>query len=324
MDEKQLLSAYRNIQPYLNEWGGQVDRIICSVLEPLRKDNRLKIPPSFRPKDETSFIAKAFYRKKAYREPLHQIEDKIGTRVVMLTTADVSEVSSLLMAYDGWQVWKDRDPFDAIQNAPNTFDYQSIHLIVKPVKSAGFCPENVVDLLTCEIQIRTLLQHAYAEISHDSTYKGPYKNDREIQRKLAKSMALMEATDDYFCDIFKLMNDVKRKDRLYLDELSNRFLDVRPEFKREQTDIVLTNYVFELLSARDVSLPDLDKFLVQKSREIAPYIQANQSMLFKQPVILLIAYFLYNHTNFLKTNWPLNHEALLSVMNGFGYSTEMA
>lgn len=318
------MSNYRGIQEHLNNWGKLVDQTILSILDSLIKDNRLKIPPSFRAKDETSFITKALYRKKPYKDPLLNIEDKIGTRVVMLTTADVSEVSALLMAYEQWVPKKDRDPFDAIKNRPDVFDYQSIHLVVKPLENNGIFPENVVNLLTCEIQIRTLLQHAYAEISHDSTYKGPHKNDREIQRKLAKSMALMEATDDYFCDIFKLMNDVKRKEQLYLDELSNRFLDVRPDFTKEQADTVLTKLVFELLADRDVSLTDLDRFLAKKQEEIVPYIQANQSLLFRQPVILLIAYFLYNQPNFLRNNWPLNHEAFLSVRNGFGYSAEAA
>ena len=68
---------------------------------------------------------------------------------------------------------------------------------------------SVKPYLTCEIQIRTLLQHAFAEVSHDSTYKGPYKNDKGILRHLAKSMALMEATDDYFCNIFSLTSDEK-------------------------------------------------------------------------------------------------------------------
>jgi putative GTP pyrophosphokinase len=324
LNEEQLLSDYRQVKPYLDEWGKLVDQTIISLLEPLIKDHRLKIFPSFRSKDESSFIAKAFYRKKPYTHPLLQIEDKIGTRVVMLTSDDVSEVAELLMSYKGWHAKKDRDPSETIKNTPEVFDYQSIHLVVKPLEKGSIFDENVVNLLTCEIQIRTLLQHAYAEISHDSTYKGPYKGDREIQRKLAKSMALMEATDDYFCNIFKLMNDVERKEGLYLNELSNRFLGVRPDFSKEQTDITLASLVFELLTKHDVPLQVLDRFIAKKGDELTVCIQANQSMLFKQPVILLIAYFLYNHIHFLKSNWPLNHEALTGVMNGFGYSAEMA
>lgn len=323
MDERQLLDAYRKLVPDLTEWGKWVDQTILTVLEPFEQEHRLKIQPRFRMKDEPSFISKALYRKKSYTDPLLKIEDKIGTRVVMLTTADVNEVADLLMAYAGWQVKKDRDPREDIENSPNIFDYQSIHLVVQPSKNSGLFDDNVVNLLTCEVQIRTLLQHAYAEVSHDSTYKGPYKNDREIQRKLAKAMALMEATDDYFCEIFTLMTDQGRRYRLYLEELSSRFLSVRPEFTREQTDITLTDLVFELLAQQDVPLSEIDKFMVKREQEIKPCIQANRSLLFRQPVILLIAYLLYEHQGFLKTNWPLNADALQSVMTGFGYSTEV-
>lgn len=324
MNEEQLLASYREIIPTLADWGCTVDNMIMQILEPFERDRRLKIAPKFRPKNEVSFISKALYKKRAkpYTNPLLDIEDKVGTRIVMLTSSDIDEVATLLMAHEGWRIKKDRDPNIEMHNAPYMFDYQSIHLIVRPLENSSKFPENVVNLLACEVQIRTLLQHAYAEVSHDSTYKGPYRNDREIQRKMAKSMALMEATDDYFCDIFKLMTDEKRKYRLYLDELSSRFLSVKPSFKKEQVDITVSDLVFELLAQKDISLQDLDRFLAQNESELTPYIQRNRSFLFSQPVILLIAYFLYNHRNFLKSNWPLNYDALVNVMNGFGYSTE--
>ena len=82
-----------------------------------------------------------------------------------------------------------KDIDQEIEDKPNIFDYQSSHIVVRPLESDNNFSTELINSLTCEIQIRTLLQHAFAEVSHDSTYKGPYKNDKEILRRLAKAMA---------------------------------------------------------------------------------------------------------------------------------------
>ncbi|TOO37902.1 (p)ppGpp synthetase, partial [Vibrio parahaemolyticus] len=53
----------------------------------------------------------------------------------------------------------------------------------------------------CEIQVRTLLQHAYAELTHDAVYKAKTVVEPEVHRTVAKSMALIETTDDFFSDV---------------------------------------------------------------------------------------------------------------------------
>jgi putative GTP pyrophosphokinase len=46
----------------------------------------------------------------------------------------------------------------------------------------------------CEIQVRTILQHAYAQMAHGSVYKPnislPHENERKVRRALAKGSAL--------------------------------------------------------------------------------------------------------------------------------------
>ena len=60
-------------------------------------------------------------------------------------------------------------------------------------------------------------------MSHDNVYKGPFKNDKSISRHLAKSMALMEAADDYFCRIFELMTNKERPHNAYFEHLLTLF-----------------------------------------------------------------------------------------------------
>ncbi|MGY4460834.1 hypothetical protein [Bradyrhizobium sp. LB13.1] len=53
----------------------------------------------------------------------------------------------------------------------------------------------------CEIQVRTLLQHAYSELTHDTIYKPNVQATPSLKRSAAKSMALIEATGDYFAKV---------------------------------------------------------------------------------------------------------------------------
>lgn len=47
---------------------------------------------------------------------------------------------------------------------PEVFSYQSDHFILMPCE--GYDSPKDINVLTCEVQVRTLLQHAYSEVSH--------------------------------------------------------------------------------------------------------------------------------------------------------------
>lgn len=317
--ENAILNAFSEIESSLNGWGKHVDDELSELLEPFRKDNSLKIQPKFRLKDRMSFLIKALYRDKCYADPILQIEDKIGTRIVMLTTSDVEKVTDLIKAHRGWQYKIGRDYNDERQKAPELFAYQSMHLTVWPNSEYLGDPE-LVKKLTCEIQIRTLLQHAYAEISHDSSYKGPYKNDREMLRILAKSMALMESTDEYFCRIFDMMTDPERKYSNYLNELIQRFKRFAPNYTYDASQSDLIDSIFSLLKEKDVHLEELTTFISKNENLLKGAINSKNGFLFQQPTILLIAYYLEHWDEFLERNWPLSSDALDDVYQSLGVS----
>jgi hypothetical protein len=53
-------------------------------------------------------------------------------------------------------------------------------------------------LLKFELQIRSILQHAWAEIEHDLQYKTKEAIPRELQRRFARLSGLLELADDEF------------------------------------------------------------------------------------------------------------------------------
>lgn len=318
-NETDLLLAFRELAPMLDKWGSQVDSLL---IERALGDigDAVKIAPSYRRKDEKSFIFKSLYRKKQYNNPLLDIEDKVATRIVVLKSTDIKLVEDRIKNSEFWDFKVSKEIHREIEDKPQLFDYQSFHMIVWPNdKCEKFLPDQK-PFLSCEIQVRTLLQHAFAEISHDSTYKGPYKNDKSIIRHMAKSMALMEATDDYFCKIFEIMSDETKAFSNWLTELTEQFREFRPDFDKASIDLPLTDLVFELLLEKPVDINDLKAFVQKHNGRIAAIIKNVKNSLVSQPVFLLIFYYLINHRTFLIENWPLNHESLKLVFFSAGES----
>lgn len=319
--ENKIITEFQSLYDSLNKWGGMVDKYIMQILNAKAEiKDHIKIPPKYRLKDEKSYLGKAIYRNKGYKNHLLEIEDKIGTRIILLKSDEVIQVSEILMQQQLWQAKKTKGIFDFIPENANNFDYQSIHLVCIPPADSTDFPKEQIPHLACEIQIRTLLQHAFAEISHDSTYKGVYKNDTDIIRKLAKSMALMEATDDYFLEVFEMMTDEKRYYNNYLKELIKLYQIFVPAFTINELDKKLTETIFELLPLIKVAIEALTKFTQTNENDIKILLENSKSLIAQQPVIILIAYYIINAPNSLKTNWKLSDDILKNLFTSMGHS----
>lgn len=308
-NENQILEEFKLLKADLNTWGEQIDSyLIKSLLKEMIENQSIKISPKFRIKDDKSYLNKALYRKKVYPNPIINIEDKIGTRIIVLKSDDILIAQNLILQSDYWDSKMAKSLDQGISDQPKMFDYQSVHITVQPKSDNQNFNADSIPKLTCEIQIRTLLQHAFAEVSHDSTYKGPYKNDKEIIRRLAKSMALMEATDDYFCNIFEMMSDQKRTYSQYSNELERLFKEFQPKF--DKIDIVLTDTIFELLEYDFISIQEIETYVERNKTKIKKYIREPNGLLFQQPVILLILTFLNKDRFTFSQNWPLDQDLL--------------
>lgn len=321
--EEEIFIQFESLKPELKNWGEMVDGILIdTILKDMISEHLIKILPSYRLKDDKSYLFKALYRKKKYPNPIENIEDKIGTRIVVLKSDDIKIVQQRILGFKDWQSKLTKNIDQEIEDKPNIFDYQSSHIVVCPTIGNEHFSAEISNSLTCEIQIRTLLQHAFAEVSHDSTYKGPYKNDKEILRRLAKAMALMEATDDYFCNIFSMMSDEKRHYSLYLSELINLFKQFNKEFDNNELNHFLTENIFDLLELQNVPIQDLETFVTKHQEDLKRFIQPKNGLLFQQPTIILALYYFIYHRTFLRDNWTLNNDVLKSIYKTTGTAYE--
>ncbi len=88
--------------------------------------------------------------------------------------------------------------------AQGVFGYASKHYLVRLNAHRRELPEYaVLKNLTMEIQVRTAVQHAWAEFEHDIRYKLDIPPDRkpEFDRRFLLAAALMELADNEFTEI---------------------------------------------------------------------------------------------------------------------------
>jgi len=155
-----------------------------------------------RAKAIASFAAKASREKagrREFRDPLAQIGDLIGIRVITYVRSDVAAVVAALG--DELQILDDRDLGEETASE-GRFGYSSRHLQVAMPPSLRTAFPDLADRQV-QIQIRTVLQHAWAEFEHDIRYKGsvPPEHLAEFNRRFILAAGLLELADGEFSAI---------------------------------------------------------------------------------------------------------------------------
>lgn len=327
MNESELKQAFESEKPILRAWGEIVRIALCAAIQeqigsrPLMEF--LKISPEPRVKDTESFLVKALRRGKNYTEPLTQITDKVGVRFVVLLRSELSLVEQAIKGCNLWGWQKDKD-FEAERTErPHHFDYQSDHYVVRAGSDAKHGSIIVPAGSACEIQVRTLLQHAYAELAHDRVYKPSGTIENEVVRQVAKSAALVETTDE----IFVLVNDRLQSAnseilRVHAVAVSAYKLHIG---NPANADPKLTNALLDSYRAQlgTITAQSLDEFLAAHdfiSERIMT--RAPLSALYRHPGVLVVYFLVLNEPDLVARQWPFDSQHLEMIYSDMGLSTE--
>jgi len=146
-----------------------------------------------RTKSVESFAAKAERTvdgRRIFSDPLVEITDQVGLRIITYLREDVDAVVTLLA--DEMRLLDDRDM--GLETArEGRWGYASRHLLV------GVGGEQQ----PASIQVRTVLQHAWAEFEHEIRYKGsiPAEHAPDLDRRFTLAAGLLELADREFTAI---------------------------------------------------------------------------------------------------------------------------
>jgi ppGpp synthetase/RelA/SpoT-type nucleotidyltranferase len=153
-----------------------------------------------RAKSVASFAAKAERTsggRRLYSDPLTEITDQIGLRVITYLHSDVAAVAELLG--DQMVVLDDRD-WGQETASEGRFGYASRHLLVSVDPSRTGTLLEPVRGRQAQVQVRTVLQHAWAEFEHAIRYKGtiPEEHAPDLDRRFTLAAGLLELADREF------------------------------------------------------------------------------------------------------------------------------
>lgn len=152
-----------------------------------------------RAKTITSFAEKAARKAYKYRDPVHQITDLCGARVVTQTQDEVKDICKFIEA--NFAVDEANSLDTRARMKETEFGYLSFHYVVQMKRRELLgvpIPIEEIGERKAEIQVRTLLQHAWADITHDRLYKEEIKIPRNFYRDGAILAAELEDADGAF------------------------------------------------------------------------------------------------------------------------------
>ncbi len=296
----------------------------CYLKELKLSSERLHQGPKHRVKDEESYVSKVLYRK-CYADPIKETTDKVGTRIVLLNSDDVNTVSSFINQCNEWFCLEQSQDIDYIrEHKPTEFTYQSNHFIVKP-KPPRYSDE-LCDLLTCEIQVRTLLQHAYAETSHDTVYKKGHSSTPSVLRALAVTMAFLETADEKIKLIYDKTTTMITPKTQLIKSLVDIYMRFVPQFNQSDFDPGIAESLFSLFDEDFYTevIHQLDTFVTSYESDItAALTQDPLPFLFRQPIVLFAFYALLYKQYTLIEKWPFTKDSLLQACRALGISDDV-
>ncbi|MGZ6740815.1 MAG: DUF429 domain-containing protein [Nocardioides sp.] len=198
---QEAVREYAARHPLLREAADQYVALVQTVLDEAGI-NYLSV--TGRAKSVSSFAAKAARTVDGvpvFVDPLRDITDTIGVRVITYVHADVAAVADLLG--DQVVVHDDRDMGQETASQ-GRFGYASRHLLIGlDATREGEPGYAALRGRRAQVQIRTVLQHAWAEFEHDIRYKGtiPDEHVPDFDRRFTLAAGLLELADREFSTI---------------------------------------------------------------------------------------------------------------------------
>lgn len=322
--EADFLQRWSSEQAAYRAWGNMICRVVAEnlgpIIAPVPVPYFLKTRVEPRLKDDQKLIEKAFYRNKGYRNPYDDITDKVGTRFVVLLGSDIRKVEEALTSVEGWTLSKDRDYEEEQSKNPLKFDYAAVHFIVRPDQDALHEGISIPAGTPCEVQIKTLLQHAYSELTHDTIYKPQIQATHFMQRDAAKAMALLEATNDYFEKVARDVTAALSQVRAMTGELSKVYREV---VGIEPKPTSLEGLLLDAYEAKSESYVEQLRSFLAANGFIAERVRERVSAgnpIFTQPSVLLAYMAVRTSSRRAIERWPLTEQEMEPLLNDLGES----
>ncbi|HML95585.1 MAG TPA: hypothetical protein PKC29_09180 [Thermodesulfobacteriota bacterium] len=198
MTKAELLTQYKERYVSLQKLACKMEQYLIDIVKDYPRIDRV----SARAKSPDSYLKKALKTKDdgelKYDEPIHQIQDQLGARIITYYVCDIKPICELVEDYFG--------PIESKKIQPESHDkfgYEGQHyILIWPVDVfINHIPKKHIPT-AFELQIKTLFQHSWSETNHDLGYKPEEELDRDQLRKIAFTAAQAWGADQILNELF--------------------------------------------------------------------------------------------------------------------------
>ncbi|TMX62375.1 GTP pyrophosphokinase [Vibrio rotiferianus] len=262
MNSEEFIGWYIHNRPIYKRLAEKVESLLIEVFE---SQNISYHMVTSRAKDIESARLKS--TKAKYDDPLKEIQDYAGIRVITYVEDEVQEVTRLIETlFDiDWSNSSNKSE----DLGTDKVGYKSVHYIAKLKQDRLCLPEYKQYQDKCfEIQIRTILQHAWAEIEHDRNYKFSGKLEGELTRRFKLLSGVLELADREFNSISNEIDAISESVNLgkLKGELSSVALSSL--FKSKYKDLLQKDGLNYVHDTEGLCVIELEKFGVSTVAEL--------------------------------------------------------
>jgi len=251
----QAIDKYQKIRPLYKEFS----EVIRNILSDAFNSQQIKIHSiEARAKAMDSFGKKVSAPssedpdRPCYPDPLNDITDLAGIRVITFFPRTLDVVDRTIQSQ--FEVLEKSDTTQILIEEEK-FGYGSIHYLVRLEENRIALPEysRFKDFMA-EIQVRTILQHAWAEIEHDIQYKSVDIIPVSIHRRFMSLAGMLEIADREFQSIQDEDERLRQQARKSVREDKLEQVEITPDAlkayleKKLEPDRRMTNFSYEFLA----------------------------------------------------------------------------
>lgn len=231
--------------------------VVRSTVEGLLKGAAIAhLSVTARAKELDSYMEKI--ERKEYSNPEEQVTDLAGIRVITFIESDVNRACDLIRSSFNIHSDKSLDKGDELE--VDRFGYRSIHFVADLGKARIRLPEyKIYKGMLFEVQVRTVLQHAWAEIEHDRSYKFSGALPTQLRRRLFLIAGTLELADREFNQIVHEL-DIYAKDVARKTERGELDVELNDTSLREYLNAKFKNYEIEQSPTMSTVIAELHRF----------------------------------------------------------------
>lgn len=186
---------------------------VVTIIESLLKSKGVDyLSVSGRTKEKKSALEKI--TRKKYKVPSKEMTDLSGIRIIVFIESDVKKVSEIIE--EAFKIDEENSSNQDKKLSVDRIGYRSVHFVCDIGNDRATLPENEgLKDLKFELQVRTILQHAWAELAHDNSYKFKEGLRPDLNRRLYLYAGMLEVADRGLSELSQEVTEYRKS--IHLD-----------------------------------------------------------------------------------------------------------